>query len=82
MRRWRASELLSLKGCVSLLADCHGMAETSTYLAASLTLMGLFTGVDTLVDGESGALNELLPTALKVTHMGADAAMDSFCPRG
>ena len=79
MRRWRASELLSLKGCVSLLADCHGMAETSTYLAASLTLMGLFTSVDPLMDRESGPLNELLPAALKVTHMGTDAAVNSFC---
>lgn len=53
-------------------------AAVAEGLAAALTLMGLFTSVDTLMDGESGALNELLPTTLKVAHMGADAAMDSF----
>jgi hypothetical protein len=54
------------------------MSQTKTYLAAALTHVGLLAGVDTLVDRQRGALDELLAAVGVVAHMRADAAVDTF----
>jgi hypothetical protein len=78
MRRWRASELESLKGFAML--EMHASQKIrGTYLATSLAHVRLLAGVDALVHGEGGALDELLAAVRVVAHVRADAAVDTFC---
>ena len=50
-----------------------------SYLSTSLAHVRLLTSVDTLVNREGGALNELLAAVGVVAHVRADTAVDTFC---
>jgi hypothetical protein len=80
MRRCRARELLSLKGCdassvVTLIAQAEGYG---LYLAASLALMRLLARVHTLVNCESRSLNKLFPTTREIADVWPDTTVDAF----
>jgi hypothetical protein len=50
-----------------------------SYLSTSLAHVRLLASVDTLVDGQGGALDELLAAVGVVAHVRADTAVDTFC---
>lgn len=52
--------------------------RVTEWLAASFAHVRLLASVDTLMDGQSRALNELLAAVGVVAHMGTDAAMDAL----
>jgi hypothetical protein len=77
MRRWRANELESLKGCDVL--EWKGTRDARrTYLSTSLAHVGLLASVDTLMDGQGRALDELLPAVGVIAHVRTDPAVDTF----
>jgi hypothetical protein len=49
-----------------------------TYLAASFALVGFFSGMDALVNGKRGPLNELLVASREVADVRPDTTVDSF----
>jgi len=49
-----------------------------TNLATTFAHMRLFTSMNTLMDGQSGSLNELFPTVWKVANVRPNATVDSF----
>lgn len=54
-------------------------AKKNSYLAASLTHVGLLASVNTLMNGQGRTLNELLAAVWVIANMRADAAVDTFC---
>jgi hypothetical protein len=73
-QRARVTERLGGKLAMSMGACCSWVA----YLATSLTHVWFLAGVDTLVDGQSRALNELLAAVGVVAHVRTDPAVDTF----
>lgn len=53
-------------------------ATPGTYLSATLTHMGLLARVDTLVNSQGGALDELLAAVGVLAHVRADTTVDAF----
>jgi len=80
MRRWRASELLSLKGCGQCQQTCTPLIRTRlAYLTALLAPVRLLAGVHPGMHCQSGALDELLSATRKVAAMRPDATVDTLC---
>lgn len=80
MRRCLASELESLKCCrVGFSNRPLGGFASETYLATLLAHVGLFSGVNTLVDGQGRALDEHLATVGIVAGMRPMTSVDALC---
>lgn len=80
MRRWRAKELLSLKGYTGML-DIFvfvGPVSCQTNLATSFALVGLLAGVHPLVDCECRPLNKLFAAAGIVADVRSNTTMDAL----
>lgn len=80
MRRCRARELESLKGCfsprvriVSSIYLCD-----ATYLATTLTHVRFFAGMNSSVHGQRRSLDELLLATRIIAHVRSDTTVDSF----
>ena len=63
-------------GCVS---EVLVLSNMYTYLSTTLTHVRLLAGVDALMDGQRGSLDELLAAVGVVANVRADAAVDTFC---
>lgn len=56
----------------------HRNTRLEAYLAATLTHVGLLARVDTLMNRQGRALDELLPAVGVLAHMRTDATVDAF----
>lgn len=83
MRRWRASELESLKGCHLCLrlaiGHCALLLQIKTHLSTTLAHVRLLSGVDTLMYGQGRSLDELFTAIGIVTNVRSDSSVDALC---
>jgi len=83
MRRCRARELESLKGCthdtlVSTRFLNTLLAYTTAYLSAAFTLVRLLARVNSLMDRQSRPLDKLLAAVGKVADVRPISRVDAF----
>lgn len=79
MRRCRARELLSLKGYRWVSTGRVVGYRVFTNLGASLAVVGLLAGMNTLMHGQGRSLDELLATFGPVTDVWSDTAVNTLC---